>query len=251
MRPAGDQVTRPAGEVVQRTHRVDDPFDALSRTEQPPGQQCRPTEPPRRGDPGWDGRAVRNRGDLPRIDVEADTESLPGCRRHHDHLIRGRRDFLENRTLVWRRVFENRVGDDDGRNTQPGDDVDDIVAVDTAVDAVLVLDHRDVILVQHVGAGRDRRCRTVGELPDDPRVRRRLAVGHLNDANLDAIRAQPVGQRSAERRQPAARRRICAENTQTYWARGDLGRNGTEQRRRKTRSIQKNPNLRLLPAYPA
>ena len=209
------------------------------------------TEPPRRGALGGTvapcGMVVTFRGST----AKPSTEPLPGRRRHHDHLIRGRRDLLEDRTLVWRRVFENGVGDHDGRNAQPGDDVDDIVAVDAAVDAVLVLDDRDVMLVQHVRACRDRRCRTVGELPDDPGVRRMLPVGHLHDANLDAIRTQAVGQRSAECGQPAPRRWIRAENTQTYWARSDLGRNWTQQRIRKTMSTQKGPNLRLSPAYPA
>ena len=70
---------------------------------------------------------------------------------HDDHLIRPRRDLLEDRTLVRRRIFEDRVGDHDRRDPQPAEDVQHLVAVDTAVDAVLVLDDGDVALVQQVG----------------------------------------------------------------------------------------------------
>ena len=70
---------------------------------------------------------------------------------HHDHLVRQRRDRLEDRTLVWRRVFEDRMGDHDRRDAQPFDDVDDFVSVDTSVDAVLMLDDRDVAAVQQLG----------------------------------------------------------------------------------------------------
>ena len=53
---------------------------------------------------------------------------------------------------MWRRVFEDCVGDHDRRDAQPVDDVDDFVSVDTAVDAVLMLDDRDVALVQQLGS---------------------------------------------------------------------------------------------------
>ena len=60
---------------------------------------------------------------------------MGGCLGHHDHLARQRRDRLENRTLVWRGVFEDCVGDHDRRDAQAFDDVDDFVSVDTSVDA--------------------------------------------------------------------------------------------------------------------
>ena len=80
------------------------------------------------------------------------TQPVAGRFGHDDHLIRPRRDLLEHRTLVRRWVFEDRVGDYDRRDPQPADDVHHLVAVDTAVDAVLVLDDGDVALVEQLGA---------------------------------------------------------------------------------------------------
>ena len=44
------------------------------------------------------------------------------------------------------------MGDHDRRDAQPADDVHHLVSVDTAVDAVLMLDDGDVALVQQFGA---------------------------------------------------------------------------------------------------
>ena len=104
----------------------------------------------RRGDPPRDGRAVRDRGDFPGIDVEAQTQALTGRARHDNHLSRHRRDLLEHRTLMRGGVFEDRVGDHDRRDAQPADDVDHFVSVDAAVDAVFVLHDRNVAPVQQV-----------------------------------------------------------------------------------------------------
>jgi hypothetical protein len=49
---------------------------------------------------------------------------------------------------VWRRVFEDCVGNDDRRHTQPVDDVHHVVSVDATIDSVLMLDDRDVALIQ-------------------------------------------------------------------------------------------------------
>ena len=95
---------------------------------------------------------MRDGGDLAAIDVEAIAQPLAGRVGHHDHLIGPRRDRLEHRTLVWRRVFEDCVGDHDRRDAQPVHDVHDFVTVGAAVDAVLVLDDRDVALVEQLGA---------------------------------------------------------------------------------------------------
>ena len=91
---------------------------------------------------------MRDRGDFAAVDVKPMTQPLVGRFGHHDHLIGPRRDLLEHRTLVRRRVFEDRVRYDDRRDPQRADDVNHLVAVGTAVDAVLVLDDRDVTLVE-------------------------------------------------------------------------------------------------------
>ena len=103
-----------------------------------------------------DGRAVRDRGDFAAVDVEATTQPLAGRLGHDDHLIGHRRNRLEHRTLVWGRVFEDRMGDHDRRDAQPVDDVHHFVAVGTAVDAVLMLDDRDVALVEQLGGRQPR-----------------------------------------------------------------------------------------------
>ena len=45
-------------------------------------------------------------------------------------------------------MFENGVGDHDRGNPQPAEDLDDFVSVGAAVDAVLVLDDGNVVVVQ-------------------------------------------------------------------------------------------------------
>ena len=91
---------------------------------------------------------MRDCGDLAVVDVETETQAVPRGLGHDDHLIRHRRERLENRTLVWRRVFEDRMGDHNRRYAEPVDDVHHVVSVGTAVDAVLMLDDGDVALVQ-------------------------------------------------------------------------------------------------------
>jgi hypothetical protein len=155
---------------------------------------------------------VRDRGDLAAVHVEPDTQPLPRCVGHDDHLIRHGRDRLENRTLVWRRIFEDCVGNDDRRHSQPVDDVHHVVSVDTTINSILMLDDRDVVLIQQLAA----RCygcrRTAGQLADHPLVRGRSPVSNAYDTHIDAIRGQGVGQSSGERRQSAMRGRIGTED---------------------------------------
>ena len=215
VRLAGDQIVWPAGQVLQRSHRVDHPLDTLSRAQQPPRQE------------GGSARTLRTQRPvgtvapcgivvtLRRSTSNPSTQPLPCGLGHDDHLIRHRRDRLENRTLVWRRVFEDCVGDDDRRHPQPVDDVHHVVSVDTAIDSVLMLDDGDVALVQQLAARRYRCRRTVDQLSDHPLARGRRPVGHAHDTHIGAIRAQGVGQGSGERRQPAMRRRIGTEDADT------------------------------------
>ena len=86
-------------------------------------------------------------------------------------MIGPRRDLLQHRTLVRRRVFENSVRNDDRRDSQAVDDVDHFVTVGTAVDAVLVLDDGDVALVEQLGACRYRCRRAVDQFTDDTSAR--------------------------------------------------------------------------------
>ena len=101
------------------------------------------------------------------VDGEAGTQALARRLRHHDHLIGQCHHRLEHRTLLRCRVFEHRVGDDDGRHAQRLHDLDDLVAVGAAVDAVLVLDDRDVAAVEQFGGGSCGRGVAVDEFADD------------------------------------------------------------------------------------
>ena len=112
---------------------------------------------------------MRDGDDLVAVDVEAGAQPVPGGLGHHDHLVGERHDLFEHRTLVRRRIFEDSVGDHDRRDAQAAHDLDDLVAVGAAVDAVLVLDDRDVALVQQLRACRDGRRRAVDEFADDLR----------------------------------------------------------------------------------
>src|SRR5690348_16343277 len=95
---------------------------------------------------------MRDGGYFTVIDGEGAPESMTGGFGHHDHVIRPGSQLLENRTLVSRRVFQNCVRDYDGGHTQAVDNVYDLVSIQTAVDAVLVLDHSHIILVEQLGA---------------------------------------------------------------------------------------------------
>ena len=147
VRPATRYCGRP-GRSVQRTHRLDHPLDALSRAQQAPGQHGRSDSDASRqgllGTVAPCGIVVTLRRSM----SNPTTQPVAGRLGHDDHLIRPRRDLLEHRTLVRRWVFEDRVGDDDRRDPQPVDDVHHLVTVDTAVDAVLMLDDGDVALVE-------------------------------------------------------------------------------------------------------
>jgi hypothetical protein len=151
VRLARNQVPRPTGQIFKRPHRLDHPLDALARAQQAPGQHDGSTAP-HTGSLRRDGRAVWDDGDFAAGDVEAPAQPLASRLRHHDHLVHPRGERLENRTLVWRRVFEDSVSDQDRWDAQSVDDPHDFVAIYTSVDAVLMLDDRDVALVQQLGA---------------------------------------------------------------------------------------------------
>ena len=114
-----------------------------------------------------------DRVDLLGVDVEAAAEPVLCGAGHDDHTVGERCDLDEHRPLVCCRLGQDGVGDHDGRNAEGAEDRDDLVAVVTPVDAVLVLDDRDVAVVQQVGGRGDRGRSTVVELADDEAGRRR------------------------------------------------------------------------------
>ena len=93
------------------------------------------------------------------------------------------------------------LGDDDRRHPQPVDDAHHVVSVGTSVDVVVKLDHRDVALIEQLGAYPDRRCRAVNQLPDD-RASEDGELGHSQNADVGATCAQGIRQGSAELASP-------------------------------------------------
>ena len=77
---------------------------------------------------------------------------------HHHHLISHCGNRLKHGTLPWRGVFRDRMSDHDGGNPQPTDDVHDFISVDAAVDAVFMLDDRNLALVQQLRTLSHRNC---------------------------------------------------------------------------------------------
>ena len=243
VRPAGDQVPRPTGQIIQRTHRLDHPLDALSRPQQAPGQQGRSARHASRR------RAVGRVAPCGMVLTLRRSTSKPRHRRcarpprHHDHLIRPRRDRLEHRTLVRRRVFEDRVSDHDRRDPQPVDDIHHLVSVGTAVDAVLVLDDGDVAPVQQLGACRHRRRRAVDQLADDPGI---------EEGDPSATRTTPTSAPCADNPSASAALNVasphavggCVLRMPKLGARQSMKLKGGK-------SVQGDPDGRLSPACPA
>lgn len=63
------------------------------------------------------------------------------------------------------------MGNDDRRHPQPLDDVDHLVAVDSAIDSVLMLDDSNIVLVQDLASCRHGSRRTFDQLTDHPAAR--------------------------------------------------------------------------------
>ncbi len=85
------------------------------------------------------------------VDVEAGAELVSCGAGHDDHTVGERRDLDEHRPLACCRLGQDGVGDHDRRNAKGAEDRDHLVAIDTAVQPVLVLDDGDVTLVQQIG----------------------------------------------------------------------------------------------------
>src|SRR4029079_9341728 len=101
-------------------------------------------------------RAVRDDGDLRQVDGVPGREPFARGHRHRDDGIGLRYHRLEDLTLVCRRVGQHGVQDDDARHPDLVQQVQDLAAVGSAVDAVLVLHDGDVAPVQLRGRAVDR-----------------------------------------------------------------------------------------------
>ena len=89
----------------------------LPGPEQTPGQDGRTTRTLQGGGLGQRG-AVRDGGDLGRVDAEPGAQPLPGRLRHHDDLIGRATTSIEHRTLFGCRIFQHGMSDDDRRDVR-------------------------------------------------------------------------------------------------------------------------------------
>jgi len=168
VRLAGDHVAWHGLEIAQHRHGLDAPLDALAGAEQAPRQD---------GElPGADrrlrhrrlqgGRAVRDDADLCHVDGIPGREPFARGRRHRDDGIGLGYHRLEDLTLVWRRVGQHGVQDDDAWDPDLVQQVQDLAAVGSAVDAILVLNDGDVAQVQLRGRPAERGAVAADELRD-------------------------------------------------------------------------------------
>ena len=95
---------------------------------------------------------MRDGDHFPRIHFETSTQSCPSCTRHHHDLVGQGRNLSQDGFLVRRRITEDGVGDHDGWDSETGQDLEHFVAVRAAVEAVLVLHHRDVANIEELDA---------------------------------------------------------------------------------------------------
>ncbi len=240
MGPPGDGVDRI--EAAQVRQRPDGPLDALAGPEQTPGEQVRPGPADHRR-AGVVGRAVRDGRHLGRIHVVADDQPVVRGVGHGDDRARGPDDLLQHRLLPGCGTAQHGVQDDDARHPQPAHQPQHVRAVGAGVDAVLVLDDRDVVAVEGVGGSPP----AVGVVPR-PGVRhvgaRRSvagAGGHPDHAAGGGTGGEGGGQGRVEGGQTAAGRRVGAEEAVSGGHRACLPVRGdapgrARQRRRKAGS---------------
>ncbi len=157
---------------------------------------------------------VGDHGDLGRVDVPAGDEPVAGGLRHRDERGRAVDERGEHAVLVGRRAGEHGVQDRDHRDAEALDDVEDVLAVRPAEDAVLVLHDRDVEVVEH-------ECRVDlgATLAADPLVHdgEHLHLGRVHkadDADVGAGAVQVTDERLGERRDAALRRGIGGQETE-------------------------------------
>jgi hypothetical protein len=123
------------------------------------------------------------------------------------------RSTQQDAPLLRRRVLENGVQHDDRRYGQRIHDRQDVDAVGTAVDAVLVLDDDHVEAVEAAYGGARAVRGAVHQVRYHVRAGRELGiVNHPDDAERTRPELQVPDQSGAERRQAALRRRIGAEH---------------------------------------
>ncbi len=83
-------------------------------------------------------------GDALRVDRVAGQEAAAGGGGHDHHGVSGGQDAFQDLALMRGRIHEDRVEHHDDRDGELVEDGEDLIAVRSAVDPVLVLDDHDV-----------------------------------------------------------------------------------------------------------
>ena len=116
-----------------------------------------------------------------------------------------------------RRVRQDGVGDHDGGDVEPTQNLEHLVTVGAPVEPVLVLHDGHIATVQRIRTGEHGRWRSVDELADDSvpsHHRSARIIDDPHDADLGLIGRQPGCQRCRERRQTACGRRERTEDSE-------------------------------------
>ena len=212
-----DHVARGWLQIAEERDRLNSELEPLARADQPPGEDDRRPQRIAGRLLGDEVRrsAVRDHGHLQRVDDVQLEQPRPGGSALRDG-VRGQLDEpLDDGTLPWRRAPRQGVEDHDRGNVQALDQVDDLVAVRAAEDAELVLHDDDVEAVERCCGGLARGRRPADQLRHDAGRKRRRArafdAGHHADATAAARRGHGLRQRGRERRDPALRRRVRAD----------------------------------------
>ena len=155
-----------------------------------------------------------NGGQLGRVHVEPVAQPLAGRVRHDHDLVRQGGNLVQDRSLMWRRMRQNRVGDHDGWDVEAAQDLEHLVPVSAAVQPVFMLHHRHVELVQHLRSSEKGAGRSVDQLADDTIVSRGLSWGidDADDADLSVVHGHARCQGRAEGGETAGSRRIGTED---------------------------------------
>ena len=209
-------VPRLRHEVPELRERLDAPFDALARSDEAPREHNGPFGVRQRRD-GVD--AVRDdahgRGIGAVVVLQIGASGLA----HDDHGGGEADNLLEHALLPRRGVLKHGVEDDDGRDIEPAQDRENLVAVGAAVDSVFVLNDRDVGAIEHANRRGDRRGVAVAHERDrEPASRARGSwrqlVGDPDDERVVAWQDHRAGEGLGERCEPATRRRVGAEESE-------------------------------------
>ena len=146
--------------------------------------------------------AVRDHLQLAGVDVVAANEQICGGARHHDGRLGGVDEISQHGTLMRGRLGEDGVQRHDGRDAQRASEVQHVLAIVAAPDAVLVLDRDDVdAAIERLGGPQVVGAFVLADPVSDFRGVGQGRAARMQDGDLTA--AGRCGKVAGERRDPA------------------------------------------------